>query len=232
MEINHNHTQVTDLITTVLETLFTLMSDLATARPSSRHLAVHASLPRLTRPIDPAQVLLFAVYLLVGSATSAADEARPSACPSSSHLSLPLPRRRPQQTTTSRPSRTRPRPCPPWDRALGCGERGRESESPPSRQHHTMTTGACPTGHDSCARRGGARRAGRRERRHAAERYAQGPARQEGGGEQSHPGVHQGEGEPALTFGETAFERRSGSPSVTHRMHSQFRGCHLQAGRG
>ena len=24
--------------------------------------------------------------------------------------------------------------------ALGCGERGRESESPPSRQHHTKTT--------------------------------------------------------------------------------------------
>jgi len=40
---------VTDLITTVLETLFTLMSDLAT-------------------------VLLFAVYLLVGSAPSAADD--------------------------------------------------------------------------------------------------------------------------------------------------------------
>ena len=202
------------------------MSDLATARPSSRHLADHASLPRLTRPIDPAQVLLFAVYLLVGSATSAADEARPSACPSSSHLSLPLLRRRPQQTTTSRPSRTRPLP------ALGCGERGRESESPPSRQHHTKTAGACPTGHDSCPRRGGARRAGRRERRHAAEGCAQGPARQEGGGEQSHPGVHQGEGEPALTSGETAFESRRGSASVTIRMHSHFRGCHLQAGRG
>ena len=116
--------------------------------------------------------------------------------------------------------------------ALGCGERGRESESPPSRQHHTMTTGApqvttAAPDEEARGEQGGASgatppsgmRKGPRAKKGAASRAIQAYIRAKAS-------------RLLLLERLTAFERRSGSPSVTHRMHSQFRGCHLQAGRG
>mmetsp|Transcript_23782 Transcript_23782/g.76274 ORF Transcript_23782/g.76274 Transcript_23782/m.76274 type:complete len:271 (+) Transcript_23782:817-1629(+) len=131
---------------------------------------------------DLATVLLFAVYLLVGSDTSAAARGA-QAYVLAPHTSLFL--------------------------RSGAVRSRRRLRDPPGR------------GHDGSSRRGGARRAGRRERRHADEGCAQGPARQEGGGEQSYPGVHQGEGECLILR-----RRRDRRRPRRHRTQALARLCH------